>query len=219
MKTEQARQNVEPQGSDPWQVSDRARSTAGVRSLHTREVAGSIPAAPTRELTVTVKSTPWRSANGTSAATAYVGGKRMRITIPREGDARITKEMHDAISGYMTAETVTPQVRAILQHRLSSAKSRKKRDGIYCELTIADLEEMYATAAGRCTISGIPFDITNGDDRKWRRPFRPSIDRINADGHYTRDNTRLVCSLLNFAMGAWGEGALRFMMAFSKATR
>lgn len=220
MKTEQKRQNDDEIDTGPWRGSDRVRSSAGERSLHTRNVVGSIPTAPTRtKHTVLVCPGPYRAKDGSSFATAYLNGKRVRMQIPREHDLRIVGEMRAAVSGYTTSETVTPSVKALLLRRLSSARSRKGRDGIECHLQIDDLLEMYAATQGRCSVSGVPFDITNEDDKKWRRPFRPSIDRINADGHYTKDNTRLVCSLMNFAMGAWGEGAVRFMIAHVKAKR
>jgi hypothetical protein len=220
MKTEQNGQKTDEIDTGPWRRSDRVRSSAGERSLHTRNVVGSIPTAPTRtKHTVVVCPAPYRAKDGSSSATVYLNGKRVRMQIPRQHDLRIVTEMQTAVSGYTTSETVTPAVKALLLRRLSSAKSRKSRDGIECHLTIDDLLEMYAEAQGRCAVSGVPFDIANDDDKKWRRPFRPSIDRINADGHYTRENTRLVCSLMNFAMGAWGEGAVRFMIAHLKAKR
>ena len=42
-----------------------------------------------------------------------------------------------------------------------------------------------------------------------RRPFAPSLDRIDSSGGYTRDNTRLVCQAVNFALNAFGEDIFR----------
>jgi hypothetical protein len=220
MKTEQNGQFCDEKDSVHCRFSDRVRSSEGERSLHTRNVVGSIPTAPTRKKqTVLICPKPYRAKNGTSSATAYIDGQRVRLTIPREHDLRLVNEMVASVSGYTTSEIVTPAVRAILQHRLCSAKSRKYRNNIHCNLTIDDLEQMYGDLKGRCSVSNVPFDITNTDDKKWRRPFRPSIDRIDSSGHYTRDNSRLVCSLVNFAMGAWGEGAMIFMIAHFRSGR
>ena len=40
------------------------------------------------------------------------------------------------------------------------------------------------------------------------RPFAPSLDRIDRHKPYRRDNVRLVVSIANFAMNAWGDEPL-----------
>jgi hypothetical protein len=52
-------------------------------------------------------------------------------------------------------------------------------------------------------LSGIPFEF----ERRWRgqrRPFAPSLDRINSAKGYVYSNCRLVCVAVNIAMNEWG---------------
>jgi len=37
------------------------------------------------------------------------------------------------------------------------------------------------------------------------RPFSASIDRINTNLGYTKDNVRFVCTMVNFALNEFGE--------------
>jgi hypothetical protein len=68
-----------------------------------------------------------------------------------------------------------------------------------------DLSAAWATCGGCCAISGLPFSLEVVGDGQARRPFAPSLDRIDRHKPYTRQNVRLVVSIANFAMNAWGE--------------
>lgn len=62
--------------------------------------------------------------------------------------------------------------------------------------------------SGRCEMSGIPFKTTMG-------PMTfdsPSIDRIDPKQGYVLSNVRMVCRLMNCALGDWGEDALEMVM-------
>ncbi|EWY41459.1 hypothetical protein N825_28565 [Skermanella stibiiresistens SB22] len=83
-------------------------------------------------------------------------------------------------------------------------RHRARRDGIHCDLTDADLQDIIARAKGECELTGIPFDRTLSG-QGYRRPFAASIDRIDNSKGYTRPNVRLVCAAMNVALGDWGE--------------
>ena len=56
---------------------------------------------------------------------------------------------------------------------------------------------------GVCEISGLPLDLSA------KRGFAsPSLDRINPSRGYVYDNIRVVCHLMNCALGTWGEDKL-----------
>ena len=67
---------------------------------------------------------------------------------------------------------------------------------------------LWDACGGRCTVSGLPFSLRVVGTGKARRPFKPSIDRIDRRKPHTPDNVRLVCAIANFAMNAWGEEPL-----------
>jgi len=75
-------------------------------------------------------------------------------------------------------------------------------------LSIADLVAIWNACGGRCAVSGLPFSLQVVGDGQAKRPFAPSLDRIDRHRPYRRDNVRLVVSIANFAMNAWGEEPL-----------
>lgn len=89
----------------------------------------------------------------------------------------------------------------------SQTKARaKKRENAF-ELT----KEGYAAmVTDRCALTGIAFDTVKveGGTRHHKRPYAPSIDRIDNSLGYTDTNVRIVCVAVNLAMNTWGEEVL-----------
>lgn len=86
-----------------------------------------------------------------------------------------------------------------------SAKSRAKRKNYEFALDQQDVFDMWDRQAGKCSLTGLPmFEHHVGRQLK-RRPWMPSIDRIDSYRGYTKDNVRLVCFAVNVALNAWGE--------------
>ena len=68
--------------------------------------------------------------------------------------------------------------------------------------------------AGFCELSGIRFDLSE------KRGFAsPSIDRIRPELGYVYNNVRVVCQLMNCALGDWGEERLLDVMRVWGAKR
>ena len=63
-------------------------------------------------------------------------------------------------------------------------------------------------ADGACELSGLPFDVSR-DKPKARRAFAPSLDRIDCGKGYVPGNVRIVSTIINCALGDFGESALR----------
>jgi hypothetical protein len=87
-----------------------------------------------------------------------------------------------------------------------------------------DLRALWKDAGGRCMLSGLPFRETAVGTGKARRPYAPSLDRIDAMLPYSRRNCRLVLQAVNFALNAFGddvflaisEGAIKFRDALRR---
>ena len=73
------------------------------------------------------------------------------------------------------------------------------------DFTEADLRTLWQRGGGRCAMTGLPFLETQIGTGKARKPFAPSLDRIDPEQPYTLDNCRLVCVSVNFALNAFGD--------------
>jgi hypothetical protein len=99
---------------------------------------------------------------------------------------------------------------------LCSAKKNARTRGIPFELTSAEFNQIAERAKGRCEVTGIVFQLKVRPGSA-RRPFAPSLDRIESSKPYTFENCRLICGIVNAAMSDWGDGAFWFMV--NKARR
>ena len=83
--------------------------------------------------------------------------------------------------------------------------------------TEEDLMTAWECCEGRCAVSGLEFSEVQVGGGKARRPYAPSLDRIDPRRGYEPDNVRLVCAVANFAMNAWGlEPVLDMARAMAK---
>lgn len=89
-----------------------------------------------------------------------------------------------------------------------SAKHNAKMRGMAFEITTEDVMTSYRKNHGKCAVTGIPFDMSKYKGGQGRRPWVPSIDRIDSAKPYTTDNIRIVCVATNLAMNWWGEDVL-----------
>ena len=115
-------------------------------------------------------------------------------------------------------DTCPPDIRHVLKSVVSGAQSRARRAGRPLDPDLMSLVfALYSAQGGRCALTGLPFDLRIIGTGKTRRPFAPSLDRIDSTGGYTRDNVRLVCQAVNFALNAYGEDTFREIAAATVA--
>jgi hypothetical protein len=91
---------------------------------------------------------------------------------------------------------------------VQAANARNRLRGAETSVTMEDLVAAWTACGGRCAVSGMPFNLQVVGDGAAKRPFAPSLDRIDRHKPYQRDNVRLVVSIANFAMNAWGDEPL-----------
>jgi hypothetical protein len=60
------------------------------------------------------------------------------------------------------------------------------------------LRELWESQSGLCALSGTPMTFISGEGKV---PTNISVDRINNNGIYTKDNVRLVCTSVNMMKG------------------
>jgi hypothetical protein len=71
--------------------------------------------------------------------------------------------------------------------------------------TESDLRAVWQRCNGCCQLTGLAFLETKVGTGRARRPYAPSLDRIDPERPYTRENCRLVLQAVNFALNAWGD--------------
>lgn len=80
-----------------------------------------------------------------------------------------------------------------------TARERATDKGWAFTITREWLEEKLS--AGRCELTGLPFDFSGGA----RTAYSASVDRVNAAQGYTKENCRVILWALNKAFDNWGE--------------
>lgn len=95
-----------------------------------------------------------------------------------------------------------------LNNLRKNANSRATKSKIICEIDLPFLIELYEKQNGRCAITGKTFNL-----QKYgiKRAFAPSIDRINCNEGYSKNNVRLVCLIVNIALNDFGDAAIDIM--------
>lgn len=95
----------------------------------------------------------------------------------------------------------------VLQHAYSvlgkaRQNARTGRRPIPFELVRDDVHRLLNESGWCCAVSGAAFSMEtiNG-----KRPFAPSIDRIDSTKGYSLGNCRMVCMAVNIALNVWGE--------------
>ena len=124
-------------------------------------------------------------------------------------------ELNAKLSGVENAKEIRRHYKAIGSHRYwrgnaakklhKTTSSRATYRSLTYELSAQIIEEMLLLARDSCQVTGMPFDYLPKKVVSWKtRSKAPSLDRIDNRKGYTRDNVRLVCVCVNFAINEWG---------------
>lgn len=89
----------------------------------------------------------------------------------------------------------------------TTARRNARKRCIPFSLNKTDIEILVMRCKGHCEISGLPFEL-EAHPTASRRPFAPSIDRIDSSKGYTRHNARIICVMANLALNEWGDETL-----------
>lgn len=81
-----------------------------------------------------------------------------------------------------------------LKKRLYDAQNRAKLKNQYYDIDLEFMYEMWNKQKGKCALTGIPMTVTEHG----RTNTNISLDRIDSNKGYTKDNVHLICSAVNF---------------------
>lgn len=100
-------------------------------------------------------------------------------------------------------------------YSVSRNNARGRRD-IEFKLTFGEAMALLTESNFRCAVTGMAFSPLK---IKGTLPYAPSIDRIDSDGSYIKNNCRVVCVAANYAMNVWGDTVLQAMLDSRKRSR
>lgn len=120
-----------------------------------------------------------------------IGKVRASLTRKRKGPALIDRLREEARKGR--------RARTLAFHAMNTRAKAKKR----AIMSRAEFDELCETAGGRCQLTGIRFSGKKVSGAI-RRPWMPSVDRVDSSKGYERDNCRLVCTAVNIALNDFG---------------
>jgi uncharacterized Zn finger protein (UPF0148 family) len=89
------------------------------------------------------------------------------------------------------------------KYLLSHCKGRAKSRSLDFNLSVDFLIDLYEMQNNKCAVTKLSFNFEKSEFEK--RPFAPSIDRIDSSKGYTQDNVRLVCAAVNYALNEFGD--------------
>jgi hypothetical protein len=94
----------------------------------------------------------------------------------------------------------------------SDIKQRSIKRGWDFDVDVNFIRELFAKQEGKCALTKIPFNFNHVKNKKYERdPFCMSLDRVNPNKGYTKDNVRLVCMIVNLALNNFGDNAFAKM--------
>ena len=91
-----------------------------------------------------------------------------------------------------------------VKQALRQATKRAKKTRLRINITEKYLSILWDRCNGACALTGIVFHETSESLHK-RRPYIPSLDRINSNKGYIKGNVRFVCVIVNMALFTWGD--------------
>ena len=95
---------------------------------------------------------------------------------------------------------------------LESARGRAKDKNLPIDIDLDFLLNLYEQQKGKCKLTDIDFTFeTNKEKTRKFLPFNPSLDKIDSSKGYTKENVRLVCTIVNLALNHFGEDTFKIM--------
>ena len=120
-----------------------------------------------------------------------------------------TMNVKQQIVNFFTKRDMYNITDSLLNSITRTAQKRARNKKLPCNITRKFIRDLNMKQDGRCALTGISFHDAKKDEI--RRPFIPSIDRIDRTKGYTKDNVRLVCNAVNMALFTWGDDVFNYV--------
>lgn len=153
------------------------------------------------------------------------------VAAKKSGLVKLSQEQLGSIADYSKwkyekrKSSLSPQKKAAIRKKVRTAqrakkadpsmfgkteytalKARSKEKGYDFDLTADYIQGLFDACGGVCQQTGLPFDMNLGTKGKGNRnPLRPSVDRIDSNRGYVKDNVRIVLSIVNTMKADWPD--------------
>jgi uncharacterized protein (DUF433 family) len=87
--------------------------------------------------------------------------------------------------------------------RRSQGTSRSAKKDF--NLSLEDIRDIWNNQNGKCAVTSLPLVCKTFDDGKNKNPYQASLDRINNNKGYSKDNVRFVCLIVNYARNNFSD--------------
>ncbi|MBX5010836.1 hypothetical protein HJB67_12815 [Rhizobium lentis] len=134
----------------------------------------------------------------------FFGKKTFRLSDDRQAaEAEAARIISGLPSEHRSEHTEAEDAAA--RKMLANANGRSKKKGMDTDLSVEVIIDMMRKQGFRCAVTLLPFDLdwkkTSGAKRN---AYAPSLDRVDNNKGYTKDNCRVVLAAVNYAMNEWG---------------
>jgi len=109
---------------------------------------------------------------------------------------KVTKANSRLQNDYLRNYRLSAHGRTILL--INKAKFRAKNKNLKFEISYGFIRQKLEN--GKCEKTGIEFTFEN-NEKSFRNPYSPSIDKIDPFGDYIEDNIQVVCNFYNTSKG------------------
>ena len=123
--------------------------------------------------------------------------------VPTESEA-FAEAVEMARSGKATLTPHPNLLSSMCRACVRRAKSRARARGMEFNICSDRVVQMLQAQDFKCALSGIRFTLEKPDTSS-RKPFAPSIDRIDPSVGYVHGNIRIVCAIVNCAVSDFGD--------------
>lgn len=149
----------------------------------------------------------------------HVNNRRVPKWIKLSKNYDFALDLWAEVEGLPWAETEGTSDAALLKHigkMVQNSKTRALRRSLDHDISKAYLLDVCARAGWRCQLTRLRFSLVKTEYS--RRPWAPSLDRIDSGRGYTTTNVRVVCAAVNYAMNEFGlPTLLRISAALNSA--
>jgi hypothetical protein len=136
----------------------------------------------------------------------------MRYTIGQlEGSTGGTSQMVYNHLRYRAVSHYAVDVLYGLNQKIIDSRKRARKMEFQFDIALDDLLEIWIKQGGRCAVTGVVMRFDSGDLQN-KNAYAVSVDRINNEYGYVRDNVRLLTHWANNAKSTWDDHLLETMI-------